>query len=164
MSRERIVPCLKHGIREFVNWPCSCSAWGPAITWPSRKDNVNAEDAEREEVFTRRFLKVKNDADVPMKVFVQYRGMDDKKWAWLPADPSTAQDALVYDLNPGQEIFLEHKNTKVSASRIRIWSTAQSQSWLDYRDQDLWIVPEMDQRGEHRYLATEMKTFTFVSR
>jgi hypothetical protein len=88
--------------------------------------------------------------------------MDDKKWAWLPADPSTAQDALVYDLKPGQEIFLEHKNTKVSASRIRIWSTAQSQTWLDYRDQDLWIVPEMDQRGEHRYLATEMKTFTFV--
>jgi hypothetical protein len=124
------------------------------------KDNVEA--GEVEQVFTRRFVKVKNDTDQPMKVFVQYRGMDDKKWAWLPADPSESKDALVYDLKAGQEMYLEAKGSKVSASRVRIWGVAQSQSWFDFRDQDLWVVPEMDQRGEHRYQATEMKTFTFV--
>jgi hypothetical protein len=118
--------------------------------------------AEREDVFTRRFLKVKNDADVAMKVFVQYRGFADKKWAWLPADPSASQNALVYNLQPGQEALVEHDSQKVAASRVRVWAVAQGQNWLDYRDQDLWIVPEVDQRGEHRYLATEMKTFTFI--
>ena len=124
------------------------------------QDNVG--DGEKESVFTRRFLKVKNDSDEPMKVFVQYRGMDDKKWAWFPVDPSEAKDALVYDLKPGQEMYLMHKESKLSASRVRIWGEAESQNWLDFRDQDLWVVPEMDQRGEHRYLSTEMKTFTFV--
>jgi len=97
-----------------------------------------------------------------MKVFVQFRGLDDKKWSWIPADPNDSKDALVYDLKAGQEMFLEHKGSKLSASRVRIWGVAESQTWFDFRDQDLWVVPEMDQRGEHRYLATEMKTFTFV--
>ena len=133
----------------------------PAIaTGQNGKDNV--EDGEKESVFTRRFLKVKNDTDAPMKVFVQFRGLDDKKWVWVPADPNDSKDALVYDLKAGQEMFLEHKGSKLSASRVRIWGVAEAQNWFDFRDQDLWVVPEMDQRGEHRYLATEMKTFTFV--
>ena len=122
----------------------------------------NVENGEVESIFTSRFVKVKNDSGVPMKVLLQYRGMDDKKWAWLPADPNDSKDALVYDLAPGQEMFLQHKGSKVAASRVRIWGVAEAQSWFDYRDQDLWVVPEMDQRGEHRYQATEMRTFTFV--
>lgn len=132
----------------------------PAIaTGANGKDNV---EGEVEQVFTSRFVKVKNDTAEPMKVFLQFRGQTDKKWAWLPADPSDSKDALVYDLKPGQEMYLEAKGSKVAASRVRIWGEAASQTWFDFRDQDLWVVPEMDQRGEHRYLATEMKTFTFV--
>jgi hypothetical protein len=132
----------------------------PAIaTGSNGKDNT---EGEVEQVFTSRFVKVKNDTDAPMKVFLQFRGQVDKKWAWLPADPSESKDALAYDLKPGQEMYLDTKGSKVAASRVRIWGVAESQSWLDFRDQDLWVVPEMDQRGEHRYQATEMKTFTFV--
>jgi len=123
----------------------------------------NVEEGEVEQVFTKRFLKVKNDSGMPMKVFVQYRGQDDnKKWAWLPADPNDSKDALVFDLAVGEETFLQHKGSKLSASRVRIWGVAAEQNWFDFRDQDLWVVPEMDQRGEHRYQATEMRTFTFV--
>jgi len=61
---------------------------GPDAVAKGQDGKDDAEPAEREEVFTRRFLKVKNDSDVPMKVFVQYRGMSDKKWVWAPADPS----------------------------------------------------------------------------
>lgn len=133
----------------------------PAIaTGQNGKDNV--EEAEREQVFTRRFLKVKNESDEAMKVFVQFRGLDDKKWTWIPADPTESKDALVYDLKPGQEMYLIHKGQKVSGSRVRVWGVSEKSSWLDYRDQDLWVVPEMDARGEHRYQATEMRTFTFV--
>jgi hypothetical protein len=133
----------------------------PAIAQGANgKDNV--ENAEVEQVFTRRYLKVKNDSGVPMKVFVQYRGQDDKKWAWFPADPTESKDALVYDLKPGQEMFVQDKGNKLSASRVRIWGVADSQTWFDFRDQDLWVVPEMDQSGEHRYQATEMRTFTFI--
>jgi hypothetical protein len=132
----------------------------PAIaTGQNGKDNI---DGEVEQVFTSRFIKVKNDTEVPMKVLLQFRGQVEKKWEWLPADPSEVKDAFVYDLKPGEEKFLEAKGSKVVASRVRIWGVADSQTWYDFRDQDLWVVPEMDQRGEHRYLATEMKTFTFV--
>jgi hypothetical protein len=134
---------------------------GPAVAnGQDGKDNV--EEGEKEQVFTRRYLKVKNDSGVPMKVFVQFRGMEDKKWAWMPADPEKSKDALIFDLKAGEEMFLKHKDTKVAASRVRIWGEADEQTWFDFRDQDLWVVPEMDQRGEHRYLATEMRTFTFV--
>jgi hypothetical protein len=134
----------------------------PAVAKGQDGADSNADQAEKESVFTRRFVKVKNDTDATVKVHLQYRGMDDKKWVWAPADPSDSQDSVVYNLKPGQEMFLEHNGSKVSASRIRLWGASESQTWNDYKDMDLWVVPEMDQRGEHRYQATEMKTFTFV--
>jgi hypothetical protein len=124
------------------------------------KDNVG--EGEKEEVFTSRFLKVKNETGEPLKVFVQFRGKTDTKWAWTPADPSDSKDALTYNLKPGQEMFLKHKGQKIAASRVRVWGISDNAKVLDYRDQDLWVVPEMDDRGEHCYLATEMKTFTFI--
>jgi hypothetical protein len=120
------------------------------------------EVAEKEEVFTRRMLKLKNEADVPVKVFLQYRELVGKKWQWLPADPSESADAVSYDLKPGQEMVAEHQGKKVAASRVRIWVASEKAQWNDYKDTDLWLVPEMDAQGQHRYLATEMKTFTFV--
>ena len=126
------------------------------------QDGKDSPEGEKEEVFTRRFLKVKNDSGVSMKVYVQFRGLEDKKWSWMPADPEKSKDALVYDLKAGEEMYLMHKDAKIAASRVRVWGMADGQSWVDFRDQDLWVVPEMDQRGEHRYMATEMKTFTFV--
>lgn len=128
---------------------------------PAPSETV-AEDGEREQVFTRRFLKVKNDSTESIKVFVQYRGMEEKKWVWIPADPTESQDALVYDLKPGQEMYIIHKGRKVEASRVRVWGVGEKANWFDYRDQDLWVVPEIDQRGEHRYQATQMGTFSFV--
>jgi hypothetical protein len=116
------------------------------------KDNVNAEDAEREEVFTRRFLKVKNDADVPMKVFVQYRGMDDKKWAWLPADPSTAQDSLATTSSPARKSSWNTRTRRcppaASASGARpnrkpgsitaIRTSGSSRRWINAANTAIW--------------------------
>ena len=126
------------------------------------QDGKDSPEGEKEEVFNRRFLKVKNDSGVAMKVYVQFRGQEEKKWSWMPADPEKSKDALVYDLKAGEEMYLMHKDAKIAASRVRVWGMADEQSWVDFRDQDLWVVPEMDQRGEHRYIATDMKTFTFV--
>ena len=32
--------------------------------------------------------------------------------------------------------------------------------WLDYQDQDLWLVPELDSTGNHTYLAPQEETYT----
>ena len=134
----------------------------PAVAVGQPGKDSSSEDAEKEEVFTRRMLKIKNESDVPVKVFVQYREMVSKKWQWLPSDPSQSSDAVSYDLKPGQEMLAEHQGKKVAASRVRIWVASEKAQWNDYKDADLWLVPEMDAQGQHRYLATEMKTFTFV--
>jgi len=50
---------------------------------------------------------------------------------------------------------------RINACRVRIW--AQSETgvrWNRYRDRDLWLVAELDESGEHSYLAAEMDTYT----
>jgi hypothetical protein len=63
---------------------------------------------------------------------------------------------------------------------VRLWAkstSANGQEWLEYKDQDLWLVPEVDKDDakpkdpsepkapkEHVYYAPEAQTFTFVFR
>jgi hypothetical protein len=50
---------------------------------------------------------------------------------------------------------------KVSASRVRLWARSDSASLHGLRHQDLWLVPETENNGEHRYRAGRMQTYTF---
>jgi hypothetical protein len=107
-----------------------------------------------------RALKVRNDTTSRLTLWVRYRTQNDaEEWAWLPGD----REAVCYDLDPGEETFLSHLGRKVCASRVRIWAeTAAGEPMDEFKEQDLWLVPETDDSGEHLYYAPEMENFTFV--
>jgi hypothetical protein len=135
----------------------------PAVAvGPNGASGAEEVNAEKSLLLTRRMLKIKNDTGAQLKVFVQYRALTDKTWTWLPANPDESAKALTYELGDGQELYVKDAETKIAASRVRIWAEAGDGKWYQFRDEDLWLVPEMNDRGEHVYQATEMKTFTFI--
>jgi len=111
---------------------------------------------------TCRYLRLKNETDQKLTVYLQYRTqMTNSKYRWYPAAPATATKALVFQLKPGAESDLYHDDWQINACRVRIWAVAADGSeWLDYKDADLWLV-DADDAGERYYAAPEMDTFTF---
>jgi hypothetical protein len=110
---------------------------------------------------TMRYLRVQNDTGRAVKLFVQYRTQNAKQqWVWHPSAPPQSNDALTFDIAPGAVVDVKDQDRRVSASRVRVWTTTNGSSWLQYKDQDLWLVPEKDVRGRHVYSAREMQTYT----
>jgi hypothetical protein len=107
------------------------------------------------------YLRLKNDTDEKLTVYVQFRAWSDRgEWVWYPADPASSKMAYTYELKPGEEKDVTCHGRRVSASRIRMCAeSASGHRWMDYRDQDLWLVPE-DDDGDHSYEADEMETYT----
>jgi hypothetical protein len=107
-----------------------------------------------------RFLRIKNDSGEKLTVFLQVRTRNDKgQWSWMPEEPGTKAKAMSFDLDAGKTLDL---TGKVSASRVRLWARSDTASFMDYADQDLWLVPETRSNGEHRYQASRMQTYTFT--
>jgi hypothetical protein len=116
---------------------------------------------------TQRYLKIKNETNETLTVFVQYRTqVNGEQWLWLPADPKKSADAVPLQVPPGKEIYAEVDKNRILCSRARLWAKASSKGteWLEYKDQDLWLVPEVDKENprEHVYFAPEAQTFRFV--
>jgi hypothetical protein len=118
---------------------------------------------------TQRYLKIKNETNEILTVFVQYRTeVQPDEWVWLPADPKKSTNAVTQQVLPGKEIYAEVDKNRILSSRVRLWAKANSKGteWLEYKDQDLWLVPEIDKedpkRQRHFYFAPETQTFTFV--
>ena len=63
---------------------------------------------------------------------------------------------------PGQELFVENNGKKMASPVVRIWAVSAKGQFLAFRGQDLWLVPEQDQNGQHVYLAPDVRTFNFV--
>lgn len=111
-----------------------------------------------------RLLKVKNATGLPLEVSVQYRTQKEpEKWAWFPANPGPSTRALSFLLKPGETIDPRDGGQQVNASRVRVWarSLSSDRKWLEYKDHDLWLVPEVDQ-DEHRYYAPAIEGFAFT--
>jgi hypothetical protein len=114
-------------------------------------------------VQTERLLQVQNNTAQRLTVFVQYFALTDQgTWAWLPADPSNSDQPLAFDLDAGQTAYLSDNGNAIAASRVRLWAVSDKQQWGKYKDEDLWLVPEQDDQGNHVYIAAEMKTFNFT--
>jgi hypothetical protein len=113
---------------------------------------------------SQRLLKIRNDSGSKLTVYVQYRTYaDDGTWAWYPNDPSQSDRAQACEIEPGAETYLSNAGTTICASRVRLWAVSNSGSqWLDAKDSDLWLVPEIDDAGYHAYLAPEMGTFLYT--
>ncbi len=117
-------------------------------------DNDNA--AQEAVKQTRRYLQVKNDTAKTLTVYLQYHTLDEDGWDWFPAEPSPPAQVAVFKVPAGQVVHLIHDDFRVNANRVRIWTATETQ----YKDTDLWLVPEEDEQGNHWYLADEMETST----
>jgi hypothetical protein len=106
-----------------------------------------------------RYLHVKNNTSEQLTIYVQFRTRTEQgTWTWYPADPQQSEEALAFDLAPGQEAALEHEGWRIHASRARIWAvSASGATWPQYKVQDWWLVPETNANGEHAYTAPEVK-------
>jgi hypothetical protein len=111
----------------------------------------------------QRYLRIRNATGAPLTVFVQYRTLTgDNAFEWLPAAPDESEQALRFDIEAGEALDLANDGTRIAASRVRLWARSPTRKWTAYKGKDLWLVPEVDEEGEHSYSAPAMETFTFT--
>jgi hypothetical protein len=90
-------------------------------------------------------------------------GTADDQWYWYPSDPEQSDNSLSYDMDPGEIATFGRDGEELGASRIRIWAVAESgKKYLQNKTEDLWLVPETTDDGEHCYYAAQMQPFTMA--
>lgn len=118
---------------------------------------LNPKYADEVKVQDRRHIRIVNQRDEPIRVFLHYESRDKKgEWGWYPDDPGGK--SFYYDIPPGKSTELYHDDYHIKARRVRLWATGQesNKSSLTYKDKDLWIVPK------EGYRARKETTFTYT--
>jgi hypothetical protein len=109
-----------------------------------------------------RYLRLKNDTSEKLTIYVQVRTEVNNAFTWLPADPETSKRALVFELQPGEDGYLPHDGDNINGCRVRLWAkSASGLEWTDYKDEDLWLVPECNDKGERFYYTSGMETLSY---
>jgi hypothetical protein len=141
--------------------PVVVNSQTPAPVAPAQMIVVSSSTGDSESAFqVERFLRIKNDSGEKLTVFLQVRTRNDRgEWVWSPEAPGSKAKVMTFDLEAGKTLDL---TGKVSASRVRLWARSEAASFMDYANQDLWLVPETTSNGEHRYQASQMQTYTFT--
>lgn len=91
--------------------------------------------------FARRFLKVANETDEPIRVHVQYETLTVMgTWHWYPGPVGSDTD-LQADVGPKQSMYLFDDDFKVKARRMRIWAEGKTSSrrFDADRERDVWL-------------------------
>jgi hypothetical protein len=113
--------------------------------------------------YYERYLQVRNATDKDLTVFLRFRTKVDGNWVWVPAPPDSEVTPMAFPVKAGQTTYvpIDDEGTPLQASRMRIWATAEDGTeFTANRDQDVWLVPEVDARNQHYYYARRMGTFT----
>ena len=109
----------------------------------------------------RRYLLLRNETGEPLTIQVQFRMFSGHgEWSWFPADPRRSDKALKYTLSPGKALYLTDGESRVATSKVRIWAEGlkTGTKWVDYKDQDLWLVPEVSKGSHHGYHDDKIQT------
>ena len=123
-------------------------------------DGDDGEEEVQEDPQDERYLQVINDTGKPVEFTVLCHSKTDSgKWAWFPISPKKASRGVSYEVAAGDTMYLEHRGRKLSASRIRFWVRSADGEYNEYRQKDLWLVPEVDASGKHVYYADQMEAF-----
>jgi hypothetical protein len=142
-----------------------CGAFRPDGRIPSNDGQRIVDDArvEQKPAWPTRYLRVHNDTGENLRVYIQYYTPGDQgRWRWLPGDlkaPSSGQFVMVECPKDGQT-EVQDRDTRVDASRVRVWAISESgKKWEDFRDKDLEVVPERNDKDEPSYLAAIRQTY-----
>jgi hypothetical protein len=113
-----------------------------------------------------RYLRVTNETDDTITVFLRYRTQDeDGTWIWAPSPPGE-EDVLSYDIEPGETLDLtdpDLDDARIATSGIRFWAESEDTEYTMWKDQTLWVVP-LDRDGKRRYRSPVIQTFHFTIR
>ncbi len=109
-----------------------------------------------------RYLRVANETDKPITVFVQYQTLNDKnEWVWS----AEGDDALPYQLQPGEVTDLADNGWRINAVSAHVWAKSDAgDEWVAFKNQELWLVPEQDADGNHVYQDPDVQVFDFTVR
>src|SRR5262249_55852455 len=131
-----------------------------------------------------RTLEVLNKTPEPLHVWVQAMSRSRQKgWSWLPSGSEDASQAWDFYVSPhsaklagqGRESNLLRTEAMkitgtrhggdleapVSGSALRWWAESESgRFWTGFKTKQLWLVPETDAEGRHRYYADQMARFS----
>jgi hypothetical protein len=120
-----------------------------------------ADSADLEQ--STRYLRVANCTEEPVKLYLQYEGRtQDGQWQWIPGRPGEAGDAETYDIGPGEVMDLADNGWRINAARVRLWAKAGDRDLVQFKDKDLWLVPETNTDGAPGYESAEIQTFFFA--
>jgi hypothetical protein len=111
-----------------------------------------------------RYLNLINLSRSKVTVYVQYHAVDQQNnWAWFPADPAMSDQALSFDLEPGQATETRDGDWRIFADKARVWAVSADgqQQWVRYQKRDLLLVPEVDDQGQPGYVAPTIETVDF---
>jgi hypothetical protein len=140
-----------------------------APTGPPPEDTLTAVDDATGEVVqadqTTRKLRLGNNSKNKVKFFVQYQTQNGKgQENWYPARPNGEEEnALQYELEPGQTIDVKDNDWRVSANKVRIWARGGGQEWNRFKNRDLPVVPDKDPDGKAgSYKAPVPQNLNFI--
>jgi hypothetical protein len=112
-----------------------------------------------------RLLRIANASGEKITVHVQYRTQakgDD--WAWFPGEPGDTDQSVTFELEDGEVIDAMDNDWAINASQIRFWAKSETKEWVQFKDKDLWLVPEKDEDGNPGYKAQDMQRFNLTVR
>jgi hypothetical protein len=115
---------------------------------------------------TARYLRLANATKGRLTARVLYETQNDKgETVWQPVRPKEGGDPLTVELDPGDVTNITDNDWTVQASRVRLWATsADNNEWGTFKDKDLWLVPETNDKGEHGYFSPQVESMTFTFR
>jgi hypothetical protein len=109
-----------------------------------------------------RYIRVANYSAEPVKLYLQYEALgQDGGQQWVPGQAG-GSDAEAFDIAPGEVTDLYDDGWRINAVRARLWATSSSRNLVQFKDKDLWLVPEKDDQGLPGYAARDPQTFFYA--
>ena len=110
-----------------------------------------------------RFVRFTNATDKKALFYIHYETIDaEGNSMWLPPKEDGYMYATSVEVAPGESVDLKEGEWRVNATRARIWAVSEGREWLRYKGIDLWLVPEVDEDGNHSYQAPNPETYSYT--
>ena len=106
-----------------------------------------------------RYIRLSNGTDKAATFYIMYATYKtDGTLSWVPSAPVEGEDPDESMLTPitveaGEAYDLMDGDWPVNARLMRVWARNEDCEWVRYRGIDFDLVPEVDENGEHTYLA-----------